>query len=187
MTKLDRILQNWRVDKASKYIIPGMKVLDLGSCDGVLFARHGGCGPGSMGIDPVLAADVRTPSGFHLRRGFFPQDMPDDAGRFDAVVMLAVLEHFPNDLHSVLADGIARHLRPGGLLIITVPSAVVDHILELLAALRLIHGMSLEEHHGYEVSQTANIFGPPRFRLLKRQRFQLGMNNLFVFERTAEG
>lgn len=186
MTRLDRLLQQWRVSKAAKFIVPGMKVLDLGSCDGVLFASHGGCGPGSMGIDPVLPADLRTTSGFQLRRGYFPQDMPAGAGLFDAVVMLAVLEHFPNDQHAVLADGIARYLRPGGLLVITVPSAIVDHILTLLTALRLVHGMSLEEHHGFDVNQTEQIFGPPRFRLLKWQRFQLGVNNLFVFERTAE-
>ncbi|HTH45921.1 MAG TPA: class I SAM-dependent methyltransferase [Candidatus Limnocylindria bacterium] len=187
MTLLDRILQNWRVDKAGRFIVPGMKVLDLGSADGVLFQRHGGCGPGSMGIDPALAADGRSPQGFLQRRGFFPQDMPKEAGRFDAVVMLAVLEHFPNDQHEVLADGIANCLRPGGLLIITVPSAVVDQILKVLTTLRLVHGMALEEHHGYEVGQTDQIFSPPRFRPLKREKFQLGVNNLFVFERAAEG
>lgn len=187
MTSLDRLLQNWRVDRAGRFILPGMKVLDLGSADGVLFARHGGCGPGSMGIDPALAADGRSASGFRQKRGFFPQDMPPDAGRFDAVAMLAVLEHFPDDQHGVLADGIANCLRPGGLLIITVPSAIVDFILKVLTTLRLVDGMALEEHHGYEVSQTTQIFSPPRFRLLKRQKFQLGVNNLFVFERTAEG
>ena len=186
MTLLDRILQNWRVDKASRFLIPGMKVLDLGSADGVLFARHGGCGSGSMGIDPALAADGRAANGFRQTRGFFPQDMPKDAGVFDAVVMLAVLEHFPNDQHGVLANGIANCLRPGGLLIITVPSAIVDHILNVLTTLRLVHGMALEEHHGYEVCHTPMIFSPPRFRLLKRQKFQLGVNNLFVFERPAE-
>jgi hypothetical protein len=54
-----------------------------------------------------------------------------------------------------------------------------------LKFLKLIDGMSLEEHHGYEVNQTAKIFPAEYFRLLKRTTFQLGLNNLFVFERRA--
>jgi SAM-dependent methyltransferase len=184
MTFLDRFIQNWRVRTASRFIIHGMKVLDLGSADGVLLDYSGICGPGSMGIDPTLPAPAKTAGGHQLIPGFFPQDLPP--GRpFDAIAMLAVLEHFPNDQHAILADGIAKHLRPGGLLVITVPSAAVDHILKVLTTLRLIHGMSLEEHHGYDTSMTAQSFCPPRFRLLKHEKFQLGLNNLFVFERLA--
>jgi hypothetical protein len=74
-------------------------------------------------------------------------------------------------------------LKPNGRLIITVPSPMVDHVLKVLKFLRLIDGMSLEEHHGFEVHQTTAIFPAKDFRLVKRKRFQLGLNNLFVFER----
>ena len=185
MTFLDRYLQNWRVRIAARFIVPGMRVLDLGSADGVLLDHPALCGAGSLGIDPTLPAPGRTPGGHRLVRGFFPGDLPAGSGPFDAIAMLAVLEHFPNDQHQALADGIAAHLRPGGLLVITVPSPMVDHILTVLLKLKLVHGMSLEEHHGYETSMTDKIFSPPRFRLLKHDRFQLGLNNLFVFERVA--
>jgi len=46
--------------------------------------------------------------------------------------------------------------------------------------------MSLEEHHGYEVRRTAEIFCPPHFRLVCHRPFQLGLNNLFVFEHLAK-
>jgi hypothetical protein len=62
----------------------------------------------------------------------------------------------------------------------------VDWILAVLKFLRLIDGMSLEEHHGYQVKQTTAIFSAKSFRLLRRKRFQLGLNNLFVFERVGE-
>jgi len=80
----------------------------------------------------------------------------------------------------------SRFLKPGGRLIITVPSPQVDFILKVLLALGLIDGMSVEEHHGYDVRETTNIFPPPEFRLVKHQRFQLGLNNLFVIERQAD-
>lgn len=170
---------------ALPYIKTGSRVLDLGSADGELFRRSGCCGPGSMGIDPTLAASFTTPQGFRMLRGYFPQDMPPGSGPFDCIVMLAVLEHFPPAQYSLLADGCQRLLRPGGLLLITVPSPAVDQILEWLLRFRLIHGMSLEEHHGFEIEQTPHIFSSPAFHLLKQDRFQLGLNNFFAFQRSA--
>lgn len=178
------MLQAWRIRVALPYISPGSRVLDLGSADGELFRHSGSCGPGSMGIDPTLKATLTTAQGFRMLSGYFPDDMPKNGDLFDIIVMLAVLEHFPPDQYSKLADGIQRLLRAGGLLLITVPSAAVDEILKWLLKLRLIHGMSLEEHHGYEVCQTPRIFAPPTFQLLLHRRFQLGLNNLFVFQRT---
>jgi SAM-dependent methyltransferase len=137
-----------------------------------------------MGIDPTLQASLTTSQGFRMISGYFPDDMPPGYPPFDVISMLAVLEHFPPAQYSKLSDGIRRLLRPDGLLLITVPSAAVDEILKWLLKLRLIHGMSLEEHHGYDVDQTLGIFGAPAFRLLMHKQFQLGLNNLFVFQRS---
>ena len=185
MTFVDRFLQDWRIRKARPFVRFGDRVLDLGSADGVLFERLGDCGPGSLGIDPILTSTRTSRQGFALVRGYFPKDVPSQAGPFDAIVMLAVLEHFPSNQYASLADGCARFLKPGGRLIITVPSPAVDAILAILVKVRLIHGMSLEEHHGYEISETLRIFAAPQFKLVEQSRFQLGLNNLFVFERTS--
>ena len=96
--------------------------------------------------------------------------------------MLAVLEHFPEDAYAGLGANCARFLKPNGRLVITVPSPLVDRILVVLKGLRLVDGMSLEEHHGYDTTRTRTVF-EPRFRLIRHQRFQLGLNNLFVFEK----
>lgn len=186
MTSVDRLLQDWRIRKARPHICAGDRVLDLGSADGILFERLGDCGPGSLGIDPILPATKKSRQGFALVRGYFPQDVPADAGPFDAIVMLAVLEHFPADQYAPLSAGCARLLKPGGRLIITVPAPAVDAILEVLVKLGLVHGMSLEEHHGYDVEETPRIFAAPQFKLLEHTSFQLGLNNLFVFERQSE-
>lgn len=184
MTAVDRILQSWRIAKARPYLNPGARVLDIGSADGELFQRLTFISRDSLGIDPTLKADA-TVAGVRLIAGYFPNDMPD-ARPFDAITMLAVLEHFPAAAYPDLTRGCARFLKPGGHLIITVPSAVVDHVLAVLKFLRLIHGMSLEEHHGFEVGQTPGIFPEPEFQIFVRKRFQLGMNNLFVFRRSGE-
>ena len=181
MKYLDRVLQRWRIAKARPFIAQGARVLDLGSSDGALFQRLGTRVGGGMGIDPTLPQNG-TVGDIPLAAGFFPKDMPPVAA-FDAITMLAVLEHFPADEYEGLRAGCARFLRPGGLLIITVPSPQVDRILQVLLAVRLIDGMSLEEHHGFNAGDTAAIFPPPEFQLVKHRRFQLGLNNLFVFRR----
>jgi 2-polyprenyl-3-methyl-5-hydroxy-6-metoxy-1,4-benzoquinol methylase len=181
MTFVDRILQSWRIRKARPFIKPGARVLDIGSADGELFAQIGSFAKGSLGIDPTLKADTQA-HGVPLIAGFFPKDMPA-VEPFDAITMLAVLEHFPASAYADLSEGCARFLKSGGHLIITVPSPIVDHVLKVLKGLRLIHGMSLEEHHGFQVEQTSQIFPTARFKLVAQKKFQLGMNNLFVFQR----
>jgi SAM-dependent methyltransferase len=183
MTGVDRLLQRWRIGKAAAYLPERARILDIGSSDGVLFERLGTRIAGGMGIDPTLQSNKNIGPN-RLIAGFFPADMPPEEP-FDAITMLAVLEHFPEDQYAALRSGCCKFLKPGGRVIITVPSPFVDQILKVLKALRLIHGMSLEEHHGYEVRQTPVIFGPPDFRLLKHKRFQLGLNHLFVFQRTG--
>jgi SAM-dependent methyltransferase len=181
MKLLDRVLQAWRIPKAEQFIAPGSRVLDIGSHDGVLFRALGSRISSGLGIDPALDSPRRIGNA-SLVRGFFPDDMPE-AEPFDVVTMLAVLEHFPASRYAVLREGCARFLKPGGHLIITVPSPLVDRILDVLRAMRLVEGMSLEEHHGFQVRQTPEVFPLPEFELIYRERFQLGLNNLFVFRR----
>jgi SAM-dependent methyltransferase len=183
MTGLDRVLQKWRIAKAAQHIPPGARVLDIGSSDGALFEQLGPRIGAGVGIDPTLKSNSSNGRN-RLISGFFPADLPNEEP-FDVIAMLAVLEHFPEGQYAALRDGCRRFLKPGGRLVITVPSAFVDHILRVLKALRLIDGMSLEEHHGYDVEQTTGIFSPPEFRLLTRRTFQLGLNHLFVFERVS--
>jgi len=179
----DRLLQNWRISQVRPFIAPGSKILDVGSADGALFSALGSAvGAGSLGVDPALKQPL-TVNGCQLLPGYFPASIPPAAGPFDIITMLAVLEHFPVDAYGSVRSGCEQFLRPGGKLLITVPSPKVDHILAVLTFLRLVDGMAIEQHHGYEVSHTTTIFPPATFRLLRHQNFQLGLNNLFVFER----
>ena len=178
----DRILQRWRIAQAGRFIAPGSQILDIGSADGALF-RQLGVRKRCLGIDPTLKSNICVDD-VTMVAGFFPKDMPA-VEPFDVITMLAVLEHFPSSAYESLQAGCTQFLRPGGRLIITVPAAAVDQILAVLSFLRLIDGMALEEHHGYQVEQTTAVFPPKTFRLLCRKKFQLGLNNLFVFERVS--
>jgi 2-polyprenyl-3-methyl-5-hydroxy-6-metoxy-1,4-benzoquinol methylase len=181
MKLTDRVLQRWRVAKVREFIRPGSRVLDIGSADGALFQGLQKLDKDSLGIDPTLKTNALV-GDVSLIAGFFPRDMPP-VEPFDVITMLAVLEHFPASEYENLKRGCLKFLKPGGRLVVTVPSAGVDRILAALKFFRLIDGMSLEEHHGYEVNQTPVIFPAEHFRLLKHKTFQLGLNNLFVFER----
>jgi SAM-dependent methyltransferase len=183
LTGLDRYLQRRRIAMASRYIWSGARVLDIGSYDGDLFAVLSFLRDG-VGVDPDADPSRQLPNAT-LVRGYFPEALPVGDARFEVITMLAVLEHIPLEKQPSLARDCWAHLHPGGRVIITVPSPSVDKILVVLTALRLVKGMALEQHYGYDVTQTEALFEAAGFRLLKRQRFQLGLNNLFVFERAV--
>jgi SAM-dependent methyltransferase len=104
---------------------------------------------------------------------------------FDTVIMLATFEHIRD--REPLCRECCRLLRPGGRVIVTVPSPWVDAILAMLCCLRLADGMSLEEHHGFDPQTTPELFLRAGFVLEHRHRFQLGLNHLFVFRKPDSG
>jgi 2-polyprenyl-3-methyl-5-hydroxy-6-metoxy-1,4-benzoquinol methylase len=178
---LDRLLQRWRIAKAGPFIPAGATVLDVGSADGALFERLGSRIAYGVGVDPALEATIERPR-YRLVAGRFPAALDAD-GPFDAITMLAVLEHVPPEEYAALADACARLLRPEGRLVITVPQPAVDRVLRVLLRIRLIDGMACEEHAGFDPELTTRIFGADGWRPVARERFQLGLNNLFVFAR----
>lgn len=181
MKALDRILQRWRIVKVRPFIPDGARVLDIGCDDGALFRYCGEQIRSGVGIDPTLNTSTQW-SRFQLVAGKFPEDLPPGEP-FDVITLLAVLEHVPGAQKSALAANCARLLAPGGRVLLTVPSPRVDAILLWLRRFRLLDGMSLEEHHGFDPTETPAIFESAGLKLLAWRRFQFGLNNLFVFQK----
>lgn len=179
MKWLDRYLQRARIARAKPYVRQGEVVLDVGCADGQMFKQWRGFIGHGIGIDPSLAEPEVT-SDYELIPGTFPETLPTGA-QVDVITMLAVLEHVPPRQQARLADACERLLRPGGRIVVTVPSPRVDDILHLLERLRLIDGISLHEHYGFRPMDTPGLFPSPPFALAEHRRFQLGLNNLFVF------
>jgi len=181
MRFIDRVLQRWRIRKALNFLPSGVRVIDVGAHQGELFKALGKNLTEGFGVEPLVHKEMKV-GGDSITRGFFPEGRPESKS-WGALTMLAVLEHIPENQHSVLADACHDLLAKGGRVIITVPSKAVDTVLEILKAIGLIDGMSLEEHYGFQPRETVRIFSTPRFHLRRHARFQLGLNHLYVFEK----
>jgi SAM-dependent methyltransferase len=80
-----------------------------------------------------------------VRGGSLPDDVPFDAGVFDLVVALDVLEHVAEDERALLS--LRRMLRPGGTLLVTVP------------AFMFLWSKHDERHHHYRRYTKASVGG----------------------------
>ncbi len=180
MKKLDVILQQWRYRKIGPYIKPNACVLDVGCFDGSLFRYHQQLSITGIGVDRHIPHGVTPLQGVSLIEGTFPDSVPSDQ-TFDVITMLAVIEHIPYPLLREWATACHRFLSPTGVLVITAPSPRVDIVLDVLLKLKLVHGMSLEEHHGFAPEEIPALFAE-HFSVREHRTFQLGLNHLFILD-----
>lgn len=156
------------------------RLLDIGCGTHPLFLLGSGFRH-RTGIDRVSGHNAAAPPDVTLIRQDLDADpsLPFDDATFDAVTMLAVLEHIhPASLTPLLTD-VRRVLRPGGVLVLTTPASWTDPILRTLAALRLVSREEIDEHtetydhEGIRQRLTDAGFAPGRVRL---GSFELSMN-----------
>lgn len=116
--------ENSRHDVALRLLAGGTRLLDIGCWNGDFLARVRAAHLYSelCGVDLVPASVLAAQA-----KGFVAQavdlngePLPFEDGRFDAVTILAVLEHV-FDPYAIIAD-IRRVLKPGGVLVIAVPN-----------------------------------------------------------------
>jgi SAM-dependent methyltransferase len=120
---------------------PLKTILDVGTADGLMLARLGTAFPDArrVGVDlsrELLATGTTDGQTLLLADA---NDLPARPGGWDLAVATAVIEHVP-DPAGVLA-GIARCLRPGGLLVLTAPDPFWEHVATLVGHL------ADEQHH----------------------------------------
>ncbi len=74
------------------------------------------------------------------------REIPFESNSFDVVTMLAVFEHIEPELLPELLSEIHRILKPGGMYLLTTPAVWTDGLLRVLAKLRLVSPVEIEEH-----------------------------------------
>lgn len=180
MKWFDKFLQKERLKKASNFIKPNSIILDIGSDNGILFKTNSNIKFG-IGIDPNIKEGY-SEKNYSLIKGYFPDSCPDGIS-FDAITLLAVLEHIPTNQQKDFAQKCFDILNYNGIVIITVPSPKVDQILNVLKKFQIVDGMHLEEHFGFNPEDVKGIFDSKDFRLIHHRKFQFGLNNIYVFQK----
>ena len=106
--------------------------------------------------------------------------LPFADGEFDHVVMLAVLEHL-KDPEKLLLEAF-RVIAPGGSLIMTWPSSLVDPILRVLHRVGLVSDeMESSEHQKRIPPDTLQrMLRRIGFQRFVHRRFEFGLNNVMA-------
>lgn len=97
------------------------KALDIGCGTGALLEDLARLGFEAVGCDNHPASfETCRRRGLAVSTGTLPDDLPHSEPSFDVIVLSDVLEHVDEDRESV--EAVTRLLRPGGLLVCTVPA-----------------------------------------------------------------
>jgi SAM-dependent methyltransferase len=181
-TGLDHFIARLRFRAAYPFLRSGSRVCDLGCGLEAAFLDYAG-----DRISHGVGVDDQVEDGVHGRwwrvRGNITAPLPLESGQFDHVVMLAVLEHLPEP-EPVLREAY-RILTPGGSLIMTWPSGMVDPILKVLHGIGLVSDeMESDEHQKrIPVEELRTMLQRIGFRGFVQERFEFGLNNLMVASR----
>jgi len=181
-TGLDHFIARQRFRAAYPHIRKGARVCDLGcGLDAAFLDFAGERIAHGVGVDD----QVREGAGGRWQRvrADVRVALPLESEQFDHVVMLAVLEHLVEP-EPVLREA-HRILAPGGSLILTWPSAMVDPILKVLHGLRLVSDEMESDEHQKRIPAEAlqQMLHRIGFSDFLHYTFELGLNNLMVASR----
>lgn len=105
----------------------------------------------------------------------------------DSIIALAVIEHIEMDEVFKIFNSFKNILRPGGRIFLTTPTPMAKPILELLARIGILEKENIAEHkHYWTKAEITKLADTNKFRVTRYNKFQLGCNQLAVFEHSPD-
>ncbi len=170
---LEPALARFRTRRANQLIPPDLRngrVLDIGCGSYPYFLAHTAFKE-KFAVDqlpmPKEMATRNQIEFFELNLNQEPR-LPFGNDYFDAVTLLAVVEHLNPDSLAQLFKDSRRVLAAGGMVILTTPAAWSDGLLHLMAHLNLVSAEEIHEHaFAYTLPLLGWHFGQAGFEMTK--------------------
>ena len=170
---LEPMLADLRAQRANKLIPSSLRtgrILDIGCGSYPYFLAHTSFAE-KFAIDQIplpqqTAVELRIES-FTLDLEVKPR-LPFQDNFFEAVTLLAVVEHLDPAHMAALFKEIYRVLKPGGQVILTTPAAWSDGLLKAMARINLVSAEEIHEHaYAYTLPLLGWYFGQAGFEMTK--------------------
>ncbi len=170
---LEPTLARLRTQRANHLIPPNLRsgrILDIGCGSFPYFLAHTAFKE-KFAVDQLpMSRETAT----NHRIEFFTLDLnrepslPFSSNFFNAVTLLAVVEHLDPDSLALLLKECYRVIQPGGALILTTPAAWSDGLLRFMARLNLVSAEEIHEHaFAYTLPLIGWHFGQAGFEMTK--------------------
>ncbi|MCA2002610.1 MAG: class I SAM-dependent methyltransferase [Chloroflexi bacterium] len=170
---LEPLLADLRAQRANKLIpstLRSGRILDIGCGTYPYFLAHTSFAE-KFAIDQLplpqqTASELKIES-FTLDLEIEPR-LPFEDNYFEAVTLLAVVEHLDPALMAKLFKEVYRALKPGGMVVLTTPAAWSDGLLKFMARINLVSAEEIHEHaYAYTLPLLGWYFGQAGFEMTK--------------------
>ncbi|MHB8580429.1 MAG: methyltransferase domain-containing protein [Ignavibacteriaceae bacterium] len=182
MKLIDKLLRAFRANQVIKVIKTAEDfkfVIDLGGYDVYFLKRIIKKITKGAIVDP-LAKEYANEKIISIKGDLFDvrEKLSLQDNSIDVIFMMA--EHLGVQRTRIVDEAFVL-LKEGGMVVLTIPDPIVDKILAMLNFIKLIDGMSLEQHDGFDINEMSKYFSEHKFKKVIHKKFQLGLNNLFIF------